>query len=74
MSKLGIQQLLDKLLTITNLTAPQNIDKLSHFLKLTGYYRKFVPLFADITTPSTNYFGRTLNFSGQLNLRQLLIT
>ena len=46
----GIQPLLDKIITIKNLV-PKNIDKLHHFLGLTGYYRKFVPLFADVTNP-----------------------
>ena len=50
-SEKGIQSLPDKILTITNLTDPKNIDGLHHFLGLASYYRKFVPLFADITKP-----------------------
>ena len=33
------------------LEEPSNIDELHHFQSLTGYYRKFVLLFDDITKP-----------------------
>ena len=33
----GIQPLLDKILTITNLAVPKNIDELDSLLGLTGY-------------------------------------
>ena len=41
----------DKILTITNLAVPKNIDELCHFLGLTSDCRKFLPLFADVTRP-----------------------
>ena len=47
----GIQPLPGKIITIKNLAIPRNIDKLHHFLGLTGYYWKFIPLLADITKP-----------------------
>ena len=47
-SEQGIQPLLDKILAIKSLVKPTNIDELDHFLRITGYYRKFIPLFADI--------------------------
>ena len=48
---LRIQPLLDKIMTITNLPEPKNIDELHHVLGLTGYDIRFIPLFADITKP-----------------------
>ena len=50
-SKQGIQPLPHKILTITNLAVPKNIDELHHFLGLTGYCRKFKSLFTDRTKP-----------------------
>ena len=47
----GIQSLPDRILTITNIAVPKNIDELHHFLGLTGYYRKFIRLFADKMKP-----------------------
>ena len=47
----GIQLLLEKLIAITNLREPNNMDELCHFPGLTSYYRRFIPLFADITKP-----------------------
>ena len=34
-----------------NLSEPKNVDELHHFLRLTGYYRKFILLFVDIIKP-----------------------
>ena len=48
-SEHGIQPLLDKIMAITNLAEPKNIDEL-HFLGINGYYRGFILLFADIKT------------------------
>ena len=31
------------------LTAPTNVDEVHHLLGLTGYYRKFIPLYADVS-------------------------
>ena len=50
-SEHSIQPLQDKIMVITNLTEPKNINELHHFLGVTGYYRKFIPLFADNTKP-----------------------
>ena len=45
----GVQPLLEKLEAIKKLLAPTNMDELCQFLGITGFYRKFVPFYADIT-------------------------
>ena len=73
-SKQGIQPLLEKS-TKKKLKELSNIDELHHFLDLAGYYRKFVPLFTDVTKPlNINSSRRTPSFSGHHNAKQLLNT
>ena len=45
----GVEPLSEKLEVIQKLAAPHNADELRQFLGLTGFYRKFVPFYADIT-------------------------
>ena len=45
----GIQLLLEKVAAIEASESPHNIQELWHFLELTGFYRKFIPFFANIT-------------------------
>ena len=45
----GVQPLPEKVPTIETLEPPKNIDELQHFLGLVGFYRKFIPFFANIT-------------------------
>ena len=52
-SKDGIQPLLEKLESIRNMPHPNNPKEAKQFLGLIGYYRKFVPHFADIARPLT---------------------
>ena len=47
----GIQPLKDKLDTIRDMPAPRSSKEVKQFLSLTGYYRKFVPHFADLSRP-----------------------
>ena len=47
----GISPLPDQLDTIKNMHAPKDTKEIKQFLGLTGYYRKFVPRFADISRP-----------------------
>ena len=52
-SKEGIQPLPEKLESIRNMPHPKNPKEAKQFLGLIGYYRKFVPHFADIARPLT---------------------
>ena len=45
----GIQPLPERLESITKMPAPRNPKEVKQFLGLVGYYRKFVPRFADIS-------------------------
>ena len=56
----GIQPLKDKLDTICDMPAPHNSKEVKQFLGLAGYYRKFVPCFADS-------LARTESLSGCMN-------
>ena len=49
----GIRPLKDKLDTICDMPAPHNSKEVKQFLSLVGYYRKFVPRFADLSRPLT---------------------
>ena len=47
----GISPLPNKLHSIRHMPVPNNTKEIKQFLGLTGYYRKFVPRFADISRP-----------------------
>ena len=47
----SIRPLKDKLDTIRDMPAPRNSKEVKQFLGLAGYYRKFVPRFADLSRP-----------------------
>ena len=49
----GISPLPNKLDCIKHMPVPKNAKEIKQFLGLTGYYRKFVPRFADISRPLT---------------------
>ena len=49
----GIRPLKDKLDSIRDMPAPRNSKEVKQFLSLVGYYRKFVPRFADFSRPLT---------------------
>ena len=49
----GISLLPNKLDCIQHKPTPKNAKEIKQFLGLTGYYRKFVPRFADISRPLT---------------------
>ena len=49
-----LEPLPEKLEAIRNLTPARNVDKVHHILGLLGYYKSFIPAFANITLPITN--------------------
>ena len=65
----GISPLPNKLDCIQHMPAPKNVKEIKQFLGLTGYYRKFVPRFADISRPLTTLTKKTRNFSGLQHAR-----
>ena len=50
----GFRPLPEKLEIIRKMPAPKNPKEVKQFLGLIGYYRKFVPRFADMSRPLTN--------------------
>ena len=60
----GLEPLLEKLKTIKNLAPAKNMDEAHQILALLGYYRSFVPAFADITLPITNLLKKNTPFVG----------
>ena len=45
----GVQSLPEKFTSIKALEPPKDIEELRQFLGLVGFYRKFIPFFADVT-------------------------
>ena len=45
----GVQPLSEKVAAIQAIQPPKHIDELRQFLGLVGFYRKFIPFFADVT-------------------------
>ena len=58
----GISPLPNKLDCIQHMPAPKNTKEIKQFLGLTGYYRKFVPGFADISRPLTTLTKKDKKF------------
>ena len=58
----GISPLPNKLDCIKHMLAPKNMKEIKKFLGLTGYYRKFVPRFADILIPLTTLTKKDKKF------------
>ena len=58
----GISPLPDKLDTRKNMPAPKDVKDIKQFLGLIGYYRKFVPRFADILRPLTQLMKKEMKF------------
>ena len=58
----GFEPLPEKLESIKNMPAPRTAKEVKQFLGLIGYYRKFVPCFADISRPLTKLTRHNFNF------------
>ena len=58
----GISPLPNKLDSIKHMPVPNNAKEIKQFLGLTGYYRKFVPRFADISRPLTTLMKKDMKF------------
>ena len=58
----GISPLPNKLGCIQHMPALKNVKEIKQFLGLTGYYRKFVPRFADISRPLTTLTKKDKKF------------
>ena len=51
-----------KVEAISKLPPPVNKKGVMRFLRVTGYYRKFCPIFADVVTPLTNLLRKETKF------------
>ena len=58
----GIQPLPEKLESIAKMPAPRNPKEVKQFLRLVGYYRKFVPRFTDISRVLTHLTKKDVEF------------
>ena len=67
----GISPLPDKLDTIKNMPVPKDTKEIKQFLGLTGYYRKFVSRFADISRPLTQLMKKDTKFVWTLECQKL---
>ena len=58
----GLEPVPEKLKAIKNLAPPRNIDEVCQILGLLGYYRSFVPVFANISLPITSLLEKNTPF------------
>ena len=65
----GIEPLPEKLESIKEMPPPTTPKEVKQFLGLIGYYRKFVPRFADVARPLTNLTRLDNHLSGLTNVR-----
>ena len=61
-SEKGFEPLPEKLESIHKMPAPRTAKEVKQFLGLIGYYRKFVPRFADISRPLTKLMHHNVVF------------
>ena len=65
-SEKGIKPLPEKLESMKKMPAPTTPKEIKQFLGLVGYYRKFIPRFADIARPMTNLTKQDVSFEWTL--------
>ena len=58
----GLEPLPERLEAIRNLAPTRSVDEACHILGLLGYYRSFVPAFANITLPITSLLKKNTPF------------
>ena len=68
----GLEPLPEKLESIKNLASTRNIDEACQIVGLLGYYRSFVPAFADITLPVTSLLNKYTPFVWSENCQLML--
>ena len=68
----GIQPLPEKLESIAKMPAPRNPKEVKQFIRLVGYYRKFVPRFADISRVLTHLKIKGRGIQMDARMRKLL--
>ena len=68
----GLEPLPEKLEAIRNLAPARYIDKACHILGLLGYYRSFIPAFANITLPITSLLKKNTPFIWSYKCQQAL--
>ena len=80
-SEKGIKPLSKKLESVKKMPAPTTSKEIKQFLGLVGYYRKFIPRFADIARPMTNLTRQDIPFEWTIQcqasfemLKEALIT
>ena len=65
----GIQPLPENLKSIAKMPVPRNPKEVKQFLGLVGYYRKFIPRFADISRVLTHLTKNMWNSNGYENAK-----
>ena len=61
-SEEGFKPLPEKIKSIKNMPPPKTVKEVKQFLGLAGYYRKFVPRFADLSRPLTHLTWQSVEF------------
>ena len=69
----GIEPLPEKLEAVENMPPPKTPKEVRQFLGLVGYYRKFVPKFADIARPLTNLTKQDVKFEWSEKCQKTLL-
>ena len=69
----GIQPLPEKLESIRKVSVPTNPKEVKQFLGLVGYYRKFIPRFADISRVLTKLTRKDIDFEMDTKMPRLLL-